>query len=306
MAGWQIISYVMLERQLFIHNSKSPPHNRQASMKNLPLVTLVIPTFNQQKYLPACVDHCIFQTYQNLEMIIVDGGSTDSSKAYISTLTERIASTTMNPVSNMRENGEIIRKSLLVYPQNRHIKIITFQHDIGPTSTINEGLKRARGKYCTYIVGDDLPHPHMIEEMVAVLEGQSIDFVYSDMNLVDDAGRIIRQMIMPDYDFEKCFAQWYHLGVSKLYRTILHERVGLMDQAYCAANDYDQYLRFAMAGCRFHHLPKILYSVRWHGPERKTGQHTPKRYKNLKEESRRCAMRARAWIRRKSQRKQSS
>ncbi len=264
--------------------------------RSTPLVTIVIPTFNQGQYLPACVDHCLFQTYPNLEIIVIDGGSTDSTKKYLENLPEKIVSTTMTPVARMDRNGTIIREPVLVYPQDRQLEITTFQNDLGPTRTINEGLKRARGKYCTYIVGDDLPHPHMIEEMVTVLETTPVDFVYSDMNLLDDTGRIIRQMRMPDYDFHRCFAQWYHLGVSKLYRTKLHDIAGLMDESITGANDYDHYLRFAMKGCRFQHLPRILYSVRWHGPERKTGQHSPERYKRLLKESIQCAQKARQWL----------
>ena len=58
-------------------------------------------------------------------------------------------------------------------------------------------------------------------------------------------------------------------------------------------NDYDHYLRFAMAGAKFYHLPEVLYSVRYHGNDRKTGQHRKEQYENLIEESRRCARRAR-------------
>ena len=196
----------------------------------------------------------------------------------------------------MSADGTIVRKEMLAYPQNRSIQIISFEEDIGPTQTYNEGLMRASGEYCTYIVGDDLPHPHMIEELVSALEETSSDFVYSDMNLVDDKGRIIRQMRLPDYDFEACFARWYHLGVSHLYKTEWHDRVGLMDESYKSANDYDHYLRFAMAGCKFHHVPKVLYSVRYHGDGRKMGQHTEERYANLIEESKMCARRARDWL----------
>jgi len=265
-------------------------------MDSLPLVTIVIPTFNQGQYLPACVDHCLFQTYPNLEIIIVDGGSTDSTKGYLAGLPEKIASTTITPVARMDGQGEIVREEMRVYPPNRRVEIITFPEDIGPTRTINEGLKRASGTYCTYVVGDDLPHPHMIEEMVAVLENMPLDFVYADMNVVDDHGRIIRQIRLPDYDFKTSFADWYHLGVCRLYRTSLHDQVGYMDESYTGANDYDHHLRFAMAGCRLGHLPKILYSVRWHGENRQTGQHRPERYANLLEESKRCAMRARDWL----------
>jgi glycosyltransferase involved in cell wall biosynthesis len=262
----------------------------------LPLVSIIIPTYNQAEYLAACVDHCLFQTYPNLEIIIVDGGSTDQTKAYLALLSDRIVSSTLDSVRYMSEEGKIIRTRVTVYPQNRDVKIYVFDENIGATKTYNEGLKKISGKYCTYIVGDDLPHPHMIEEMVDVLENNNVDFVYSDMNLIDDNGSIVRQMLMPDYNLKTCLADWFHLGVSKLYRAELHEKVGLMDEKYTAANDYDHYLRFAMAGCRFFHLQRILYSIRWHGPKRKTGQHTSARYTILMEESKICAFRARKFI----------
>jgi len=261
-----------------------------------PKTTIVIPTFNQAHYLPACVDHCLFQTYSNLEIIIVDGGSTDGTKNYLAGLKKEICERTISPVLEMDEKGNVIRKEISVYPKGRDFKIISFDEDMGPTRTYNEGLSRATGEYCTYVVGDDLPHPHMIEELVNTLETTGADFVYSDMNVVDDQGRIIRQMRLPDYEFEACFARWYHLGVSKLYRTDLHHKVGLMDEAYQGANDYDHYLRFAMAGAVFYHLPKILYSIRFHGVDRKIGQHTSERYSRLINESKDCVRRAREWL----------
>ena len=259
-------------------------------------VSIVIPTFNQAQYLPACVDHCLHQTYRDLEIIIVDGGSTDGTKEYLAGLKKTIGEQTCSPVTEMDANGDVIRKEILAYPQDRNVHIISFNDDRGATHTYNEGFKRVTGAYCTYVVGDDLPHAHMIEELVCSLEGTGSDFVYSDMNLVDDDGRIIRQMRLPDYSFDDCFARWYHLGVSHLYRTAWHDKVGLMDVAYESANDYEHYLRFAMAGAVFFHVPKVLYSVRYHGHGRKTGQHTEKRYARLIEESKRCALRARQWL----------
>ncbi len=259
-------------------------------------VSIVIPTFNQIQYLPACIDHCLFQTYGNLEIIIVDGGSSDGTKEYLSSLSNEIKYSKVNPVVAMNKNGEIVRQEIRVHTDNHDLKIITFSEDIGPTRTYNKGLKLATGEYCTYIVGDDIPHPYMIEELVAAIEATNSDFVYSDMFVVDDQSKIIRQMKMPDYSFEACFAKWYHLGVSHLYRTQWHYKVGLMDESYLSANDYDHYLRFAMSGCKFHHVPKVLYSIRFHGNGRKAGQHTPDRYDNLIEESKKCAIRARSWL----------
>lgn len=264
-------------------------------------VSLIIPCFNQGQYLPACVDHCLFQTYPDLEIIIVDGGSTDNTKKYLAGLKHEVATRTVTPVKEVDSEGEIRRAEILAYPQTgRDLTIITFEKDIGATNTYIEGLARATGYYCTYVVGDDLPHPHMIEELAAHLEKTGADFAYSDLNIVDDQGRIIRQVRLPDYDFEACFGRWFHLGVSRLYKTEWHDRVGLMDKAYECANDYDHYLRMAMAGARFTHLPKVLYSVRHHNENRKKGQHTDERYARLLEESKRCAQRARQFLARKN------
>ncbi|GAB6094260.1 hypothetical protein JCM14469_05120 [Desulfatiferula olefinivorans] len=261
-----------------------------------PLVSIVIPTFNQADYLPACVDHCLCQTYEHLEIIIVDGGSTDGTKHYLSRLEEEIRTAASEPLVRMSEDGGIVRERQLRFPQNRIVKIITFDNDIGATPTYNKGLKRVTGDCCTYVVGDDIPHPHMIERLVHAMVTTKADFVYSDMNVVDDRQRIIRQIRLPDYDFKTCFADWYHLGVSHLYKTKLHHLAGYMDEAYQSANDYDHYLRFAMNGAVFHHVPEILYSVRYHGDNRKTGQHTDGNHQRLIDESRACARRARAFF----------
>jgi glycosyltransferase involved in cell wall biosynthesis len=273
------------------------PLDQEKASATMKRVSIVIPTFNQGRYLPACIDHCLFQTYSNLEIIIVDGGSKDSTKEFLAGLERDIAERAVHPVSKMSEGGEIVRERQPVYPRGRRLEIFTFDKDMGATRTINEGLSRATGEYCTYIVGDDIPHPHMIEELVSALELTGADFAYSDMDVVEDTGRIVRQMHLPDYSFETCFARWYHLGVSRLYKTVWHERVGLMDEGIQGANDYDHYLRFAMAGAVFHHVPRVLYSVRHHGEKRQTGQHTEERYANLLEESKSCAYRARTFLR---------
>lgn len=277
------------ETRFFMHETNFYPNRCKK-------VSIVIPTFNQIEYLPACVDHCLFQTYPHMEIVIVDGGSSDDTKSFLETLKNEIKEKTITPIIEMDGSGNIVRGCYQAYPQNRELKIISFPEDIGATRTYNVGFKNITGEFCTYIVGDDLPHPHMIEDLVKALDSTKADFVYSDMDVVDDNGRIIRQIRLPDYNFKDCFAQWYHLGVSHLYRRVWHDKIGLMDETYLSANDYDHYLRFAMAGVKFYHLPKILYSVRYHGDNRKTGQHTPVRHKNLIHESKLCAMRARRWL----------
>jgi len=118
------------------------------------------------------------------------------------------------------------------------------------------------------------------------------------MFLVNDGGRILQQLRKPEYTFRACLADWFHLGVCKLYRRTLHETAGFYDPEYRNANDYDMYLRFAMNGCRFRHLSKVLYRVRKHDPDNpaEPAAWRNRGYENLMRESIRCARRARRFL----------
>lgn len=261
-------------------------------------VSIVVPCYNQARVVPMTLDHVFQQEWPNLEVIVVDGGSSDGSVEVIRDYLDRLEDETVSEVA--RYDGEkVLRRERPRFPEGRKVKAKFVREDIGATQTYNEGFKLATGEYCTYVVGDDLPHPTMVPRLVEALEREKVDFVYADMMVVDDEGRILRVIRKPDYSFEACFAEWFHLGVARLYRRAWHEKVGLFDVAYRTANDYDMYLRMAMAGCTFHHVPEVLYSVRWHGERRRTGQHTETADRRLIGESIRCAERARAWWRKK-------
>ncbi len=133
----------------------------------------------------------------------------------------------------------------------------------------------------------------MISTLAAELERTGADFAYSDMFIVDDAGRILRRFTLPGFDFEKSLARGYFLGVSKLWRRGLE---GRFDASFRSANDYDLFLRFAMAGARFVHVPRVLFSVRAHGADRKVGLHTQEMERVGVEESARLAGKAREFL----------
>ena len=78
-------------------------------------VSIVIPTYNEIKYLPACFDHCYFQSYPDIEIVIVDGGSNDGTKEFLSQLEKELRSRESNPVTYMDEQGEIVYKKCRSY-----------------------------------------------------------------------------------------------------------------------------------------------------------------------------------------------
>ena len=95
-------------------------------MNTDPLVSIVIPVYNSEKYLEECLDSVLGQTYHNLEIICVNDGSSDSS-------------------------GTILERYALA---DKRIQIITKENG-GPASARNDGLSKAKGKYIQFLDSDD-------------------------------------------------------------------------------------------------------------------------------------------------------
>lgn len=269
-----------------------------------PMVSVVVPTYNQGHYLPIALDSVLFQDYPNLEVIISNFGSTDNTSGIIRDYLRDVAEEETSWLERMDESSgepEFVRCREHRFPQGRQFKVLDSKVNIGGTAAYNEGFKQATGKYCMYLVGDDYLLPEAVSAMVEVLERDKVDVVYTDMFVVDDQHRVMKMLKKPDYSFEACLAEWFHLGVCRLYRTELHQRFGYYDETFRNANDYDMFLRLAMEGCSFKRVPRVLYCTRIHDMN---GENEPANWRNngfqnLLTESAECARRARAFIGRK-------
>ena len=91
-----------------------------------PKISIIVPIYNTAKYLPACLDSIVNQTYQNLEVILVDDGSTDNS-------------------------GVIAND----YAKKDHRIKIIHQKNSGQSAARNAGLAKATGKYIGFVDSDD-------------------------------------------------------------------------------------------------------------------------------------------------------
>jgi glycosyltransferase involved in cell wall biosynthesis len=273
--------------------SHEPPTNTMTKT-----ISVIVPTFNQAQYLGACLDSIWFQDYPDLEIIVVNDCSTDNTREVIEDFVCQVEDQKQVSFASYYNEAteEIERTHHPRYPRvGRMLKVLHNQANQGSTRTYNRGFQSATGKYCTYIASDDICHPQMLSILAAPLDMDEADFVYSDMFIFDDQGRILREFKLPDYDFTTCFASWYLCGVSKLYRRDLHERFGWYDNEYLA-NDHELYLRFAMGGVRFVHVPKTLYSVRTH-ENREVNVHSSSNWAKLLNESKSLVLKAREFSR---------
>ena len=149
-------------------------------MSNLPLVSIVVPTFNQGYYLPIALDSVMFQDYGNIEIIITNHGSTDGTSEVIKSWLNEVKTESVSFLHHYQENGspEFVRHTDRRYPANRRITVIESNENIGGTNSYNEGFKKAIGEFCTYLVADDYFLPHAVSTMVHALTTGNVDVVF--------------------------------------------------------------------------------------------------------------------------------
>jgi len=127
-----------------------------------PLVSVVIPTFNRAYCVCRTIDSALAQTHQNLELLVVDDGSTDDTEAVIRT----------------RYGGE---------PRVRHVS----QQNTGVSGARNHGLRLARGEFVALLDSDDIWFPWKIEaELAAFRAFPEAGMVWTDMEAIDPEGRV--------------------------------------------------------------------------------------------------------------------
>lgn len=130
------------------------------SVEDYGLVSVIIPVFNVEQYLKQCVDSVLMQTYQNIEIILVDDGSTDSS-------------------------GEICDE----YSNNDERIIVIHQENAGLSETRNKGFSESKGSYIAFIDSDDWIVPSFIECLVNEINKANADFAFCDGKCFEDSSR---------------------------------------------------------------------------------------------------------------------
>jgi glycosyltransferase involved in cell wall biosynthesis len=200
-----------------------------------PLVSIVLPTHNGERYLKEAIDSCLKQTYACLELIIVDDASTDGTPAIISSYTAR----------------------------DDRVRYVRHQTNRKLPAALNTGFAEAKGDYLTWTSDDNLYLPDALAEMVQELESKpDVDIIYSNYTEIDSAGLAIQAVKVSspsNLAFLNCLG-----GGCFLYRRTVQESLrGYAEDLYLV-EDYDFWLRASCAGFRFKTLPKDLYRYRRH------------------------------------------
>jgi len=260
-------------------------------------ISVVVPAYNQGRYLAACLDSLWFQDHPDLEIIVVEDGSTDDTPSILDDYRRALAEDEASYASRyVPETDTLERVRHPRYPAaGRSLRVIAHGVNRGLAAALNTGFAAATGEAVSYVPADDWCMPNMFSELACALSGAPArvraDFAYADMLIVDDAFRVVRRFNLPDYSFARSFGDWYLCGNCKLYRRELHARFGFYDEALLA-HDHELFQRFALGGARFVHVPKALMAVRDHAA-RQVDIHAPSSWSRLIGESKRLVLEAR-------------
>jgi glycosyltransferase involved in cell wall biosynthesis len=199
---------------------------------DLPLVTVVTPSYNQGRFIAATIESVLAQDYPNVEYIVVDGASTD-------------------------ETAEVVA---------RYADRLTFisEPDRGQSDAINKGFRRARGEYVAWLNSDDLFLPGAIAAAVAALRAHpEAGAVYGEGYQIDEAGNVISRFgVTQEFNLWKLLnLSDYILQQTVFFRRSVFDEIGLLDEALHYGMDWEILMRIGL-----HHplvyVPHFMGAIR--------------------------------------------
>ncbi len=205
-----------------------------------PIVSVIIPVYNQAEYLRAAIDSVLAQTWREFELIVVDDGSIDGTPDVIHSYGNQV-------FGFRKENG-------------------------GGASALNYGLRRARGRWIAWLSADDAWEPTKLGRQLEAVEGKpEVGLVYTDYIWIDRAGKPLRRFSMPTVSSRasrllRLLWGSYVNGSSALIRREVFDQVGLFDERDRFTPDYDFWLRLAMDHEALR-VPEPLVRYRIHGAQ---------------------------------------
>jgi glycosyltransferase involved in cell wall biosynthesis len=208
-------------------------------------ISIVTPSFNQGRFIGEAIESVRSQGYEDVEHLILDGGSTDETVALLQSL-----------------NGD---------DDSRRIRWESGP-DGGQSDALNRGFHAATGDIIGWLNSDDRYRADCFAHVARAFEDNpDADIIYGDYTFMDEDGTLLR--IRREIEFSP-FILLYHrvlyiATTATFFRRRIFEEGNWLNQDLHYAMDYEFFLRLAAAGYRIQHIPQVLADFRLH-PQSKT------------------------------------
>lgn len=202
-----------------------------------PLISIAIPIYNTERFLPAALDSLLAQDYPHWEGLLWDDGSQDACPAITATYAARDA--------RFRRLGDGCNR--------------------GNPPALSMALQHAQGEYVGVLDSDDMLEPHALSAMLQFMRRQpQLGMAYSQYLEINDDGMVLGegQRFRTPYSAQRMLVEFmtHHF---RLIRMDAYRRVGGYDAAVDESADYDLCLKLSES-CEIGHLPQLLYRYRIH------------------------------------------
>lgn len=211
----------------------------QSVISQRPLVSVVIATYNMGRYLEQAVGSVLSQSWDNIEVIVVDDGSTDDTETRIKVF----------------ENT-----GLITYIKNENQ---------GQPKAKNCGIRHARANFIAFCDADDLWHPDKLTQQMPLFDDPEVGIVYSEVSNIDENNRFYDQpppyVRYQGYVTEQLLIRNFVPFGTAVIRRECVEKNGLFDEQFKMGIDWDLWLRYSL-DWKFAYTPQKTYIYReWSG-----------------------------------------
>lgn len=198
-----------------------------------PLVSIVVPSYNMAGYVSETIDSILAQDYPAIELIVLDDGSTDETRAVLE-----------------KYSGRVYWES---------------QQNMGQVDALTKGWRLAKGEILGFVSADDCLLPGAVTQAVEVLRANPAAVLsYCDFVLIDGQSRVIRTVRAPDYDYDEMVLKFVcPPGPGAFFRRSAYEQAGPLNKAARVMLDYDYWVRLGLVG-PFVRIPQVLAAYRVH------------------------------------------
>lgn len=215
-----------------------------------PLVSVIVPCYNHDKYIGDCISSILKQTYHNIELIIIDDGSKDHSVEKIRAFDTQCKARFSNFEFRTRANK-------------------------GLCATLNEALTWIKGEYFCLIASDDIMTPHRVATQIDfALKNPDVTSIYGSVQLINEQGELKqkKQLMYKEYGFDEIFLNRFTLyAPTQMHKTKDIVQIGGFNEQ-TKIEDWDMLLRLANANKKIVCLPDMLAYYRIH-PNNTYNQH---------------------------------